>query len=351
MRSSMDKIGKSGAHRCPRPRGRRPAGALLGCALAASLTVTAPAVAQAAAPGVALPVPVVPSSSTPGGEVLPGNAFRVAHVDAALVSDAGPVVVGQWPEAPSVVPSPRHLRPLGQVMVPVAADAGDRVRVGNLDLTRPSALSPELAAQITAGSGEIVRGISDVLRSNGVPAARADRVAEQMVGDAAVGGVIGAGVAAPLALAVGGVVGGGLGLLFGIPFLPTGLVVGPVVGTALVATLVALPAVAAGVAIGAAHGYDKGWKVPVGGPRHLRADTTEVSAERVVVPHQAKHAAPAPAVVPEVAAPVVRQVAPTPAVKRVEPTRTVGSGPADCSIVRKVEVALQGGAIGTCQAG
>ncbi|WP_168704433.1 hypothetical protein [Gordonia paraffinivorans] len=42
------------------------------------------------------------------------------------------------------------------------------------------------------GSEDIVRGISDVLRGNGVPDARADKVAEQMVGDAAVGGVIGA---------------------------------------------------------------------------------------------------------------------------------------------------------------
>ncbi|MFE0751734.1 hypothetical protein [Gordonia sp. NPDC058843] len=350
MRSSMDKIGKSGAHRCPRPRGRRPAGALLGCALAASLTVTAPAVAQAAAPGVTLPLPVVPSSSSPDGQALPGNAFRIAHVDAALVADAAPVVVGPWPGVSTAVPSPapRHVRPLGQVVVPVATDAGDRVRIGNLDLTRPSVVSPELAAQISAGSGEIVQGISDVLRSNGVPAARADRVAEQMVGDAAVGGVIGAGVAAPLSLAVGGVVGAPLGLILTLPLWPTGLVVGPLVGTAVVATLVALPAVAAGVAIGAAHGYDKGWKVPINGPRHLRADTTEVSTERVVVPHQAKHAAPAPVVVPEVDAPVARQVAPTPAVKRVEPMRTVGSGPADCSIVRKVEVALQGGALGTC---
>ncbi|WP_374193872.1 MULTISPECIES: hypothetical protein [unclassified Gordonia (in: high G+C Gram-positive bacteria)] len=315
--------------------------------MAASLTVTAPAVAQAVSPGVALPVPVVPSSSTSGAQTLPGNAFRIAQIDAALVSDAAPVVVGSWPEVTSVVPTPgpRHLRPLGSVAVPVA-DAGDRVRVGNLDLTRPRAVSPQLAAQISAGAGEIVRGISDVLQSNGVPVARADRVAEQMVGDAAVGGVIGAGVAAPLALAVGGVVGAPLGLILTLPLWPTGLVVGPVVGTALVATLVALPAVAAGVAIGAAHGYDKGWKVPVDKPRHLRADATEVSAERVV-PHQPRHAAPEP-VVPQVTGPVGRQLAPTPAVKQVEPMRGVGSGPADCSIVRKMEVALQGGVIGTC---
>ena len=45
---------------------------------------------------------------------------------------------------------------------------------------------------------------------------------------------------------------------------------------------------------------------------------------------------------------VGRQLAPTPAVKQVEPMRSVGSGPADCSIVRKMEVALQGGVIGTC---
>ncbi|AFR50463.1 hypothetical protein [Gordonia sp. KTR9] len=351
MRSSMDKIGKSGAHRCPRPRGRRPAGALLGCALAASLTVTVPALAQAASPGVALPVPLIPTTSTPGEQALSGNAFRIAHVDAALVPDAAPVVVGQWPDSGAAVgsPAPRHLRPLGQVVVPVAAaDAGDRVRVGNLDMTRPGAMSPQLAAQISAGSGEIVQGISDVLRSNGVSAARADRVAEQMVGDAAVGGVIGAGVAAPLALAVGGVVGAPLGLILTLPLWPTGLVVGPLVGTAVVATLVALPAVAAGVAIGAAHGYDKGWKVPISGPRHLRPDAGEVATERSVVPHQAKHAASAPVVVPEVAAPVVRQVSPTPAVKRVEPMGSAGSGPADCSIVRKMEVALRGGVIGTC---
>lgn len=340
-------------------RVRRPAVVLLGCAMAASFAVTAPA--DAATPGAGPPTPDLASAGIPAGAPPIGTLPGLRPVSQVVVSNTvggnqESVVTSTWPR---VLPGDVsvHPTPLGPArrVADRAAGTGDVVRIGNLELRRPSVVSRQLASDISAGSGELVAGISDVLRSNGVSAARADKVAEQMVGDAAVGGVIGAGVAAPLAVAVGGVVGGGLGLLFGIPFLPTGLVVGPLVGTALVATLVALPAVTAGVAIGAAHGYDKGWKVPLNRKPATRPQPTSVSLDRA--PAQVAPPVPATAIRRLTPVPAVKQVAPSPAVKRVTPTPAVKqvapSQPArrdavPCTWARMAEVALQGGAVGSC---
>ncbi len=327
--------------------------------MAASFAVTVPA--HAATPAAGPPTPGIATVGIPTMALPSGALSDLRPVSQVVLStSSGPeqesVVTSTWPR---VAAGERTIRPtpLGPAR-PVAdqtAAAGDVVRIGNLELRRPRAVSRQLAADISAGSGELVAGISDVLRSNGVSTARADKVAEQMVGDAAVGGVIGAGVAAPLALAVGGVVGGGLGLLFGIPFLPTGLVVGPLVGTALVATLVALPAVAAGVAIGAAHGYDQGWKVPLNRKPAKRPQPTAVSLDRA--PAQVAPPVPATAIRRLSPVPAVKQVSPVPGVKRVTPTPAVKqiapSVPArrdatPCTWGRLAEVALQGGVIGSC---
>ena len=340
-------------------RVRRPAVAMLGCAMAASFAVTVPA--HAATPAAGPPTPGIatvgiPTMALPSGALPELRPVSQVVVSTSVGAKQESVVTPTWPRVATgertVLPTP--LGPAHRVADQTAA-AGDVVRIGNLELRRPRAVSPQLASDISAGSGELVAGISDVLRSNGVSTARADKVAEQMVGDAAVGGVIGAGVAAPLALAVGGVVGGGLGLLFGIPFLPTGLVVGPLVGTALVATLVALPAVAAGVAIGAAHGYDQGWKVPLNRKPAKRPQPTAVSLDRA--PAQVAPPVPATAIRRLSPVPAVKQVSPVPGVKRVTPTPAVKqiapSAPArrnavPCTWTRMAEVALQGGGIGNC---
>ncbi|MGW0039219.1 hypothetical protein [Gordonia sp. NPDC003376] len=309
-------------------RVRRLTSAAVGCAMAASLTVTATAIADARPSGA--PPDAVATAS--------GVTYGIARLDAAttLVASTDPSAVRIWP-TPDLTAS--------RVTVVAPASNPDEIRIGNLRLHRPGAVSPQVATQVSEASGVLVQGISDVLHSNGVPEARADKVAEKMVGDAVVGGVIGGAVAAPVALAVGAVVGGGLGLLFGIPFLPTGLVVGPLVGTALVATLVALPAVAAGVVIGAAHGYEKGWTVPLDPPRQGAepAPTTRGGT------NTARPAAqPASAVRTEASVPT--PTVPTPAIRPVSTTTPADrrDPAAGCSLLRMTEVALRGGALGSC---
>ncbi|MDH3009224.1 hypothetical protein QEN40_21375 [Gordonia alkanivorans] len=327
--------------------------------MAASFAVTVPA--HAATPAAGPPTPGIATVGIPTMALPAGALPDLRPVSQVVVSTSvGPkqesVVTSTWPRV-SAGDNTIHPTPLGPArrVADQTAAAGDVVRIGNLELRRPRAVSPQLASDISAGSGELVAGISDVLRSNGVSTARADKVAEQMVGDAAVGGVIGAGVAAPLALAVGGVVGGGLGLLLTLPLWPTGLVFGPLIGTAVVATLVALPAVAAGVAIGAAHGYDKGWKVPLNRKPAKRPQPTTASLDRapaLVAPSvpatSIKRLTPMPAVKQVAPAPVVKRVTPTPAVKQIAPSAPARRDALPCTWARIAEVALQGGAIGSC---
>lgn len=378
-------------------RVRRPAAALLGCAMAASFAVTAPAYAGASSP--AYSPPTHPDGMLPA---VTADAAPPVPIPVALRSQrtAYQVVVPQ-PVAQQLnsTGGPRHAAPVhraggGVERVlpaprPVAEHAaGEHIKIGNIDFRRPGSISPQAARQITAGSEDIVRGISDVLRGNGVPDARADKVAEQMVGDAAVGGVIGGAVALPLGLAIGAPTGGVIGFLFGIPFLPTGLVVGPVVGTALVAGLVALPAVTAGVVAGAVHGYQKGWTVPLDAPKakhrledrhhegdgHHHPQAASAPVDHGIAPQPVARTAPpaaepAPVNPPAGFAPVqaVKEAvglpelplpqiklpelpplptppAPTPAVAQANPAQAPGS----CSPGRMVEVVLKGGPIGSC---
>ncbi|WP_238403504.1 hypothetical protein [Gordonia desulfuricans] len=299
--------------------------AAVGCVMAASLTMTVTAIADAR-----------PSGAPPDAvSTQTGVTYGIARLDAAttLVASTDPTAVRIWPTPDLTV---------SRVTVAAPAANPDEIRIGNLRLHRPGAVPPQVATQVSEASGVLVQGISDVLHSNGVPEARADKVAEKMVGDAVVGGVIGGAVASPIALAVGAVVGGGLGLIFGIPFLPTGLVVGPLVGTALVATLVALPAVAAGVVIGAAHGYEKGWTVPLDPPRS-QSEPAPTARGGTNTARPAAQPASAPAVRTEasVPAPAVRPVSATTPADRRDPA-------AGCSLLRMTEVALRGGAIGSC---
>ncbi|MEO9327889.1 ABC transporter permease family protein [Gordonia aurantiaca] len=389
-------------------RVRRPAIALLGCAMAASFAVTAPANADTTAfspPGAAnhglLPA-ITPGGAPPTqvpvalrSQARPASQVVVAHTLANNSVPQGVSRVASWRSGSVVKKVPA--RPVADSV----AAPGSIIKVGNIDFRRPGSISPQAAEAITAGSEDVVRAISDVLRGNGVSDARADKVAEQMVGDAVVGGVIGGAAVLPIGLAIGAPTGGLVGFLFGIPFLPTGLVVGPLVGTALVATLVALPAVTAGIAIGAAHGYQKGWTVPLDKPqpKHHEAAhrqhqrNASAPAEPGIVPKPlspvpavrqiAPPAARVPAVTlpevkppkieipevklpeikfPEVKVPVVElprielpelpqlpvPPAPKPAVSQVDPSQSTRPAAQNCSPFRMAEVALKGGPIGSC---
>ncbi|MGW5523788.1 hypothetical protein [Gordonia sp. NPDC003950] len=252
-----------------RPQSHLPVATLLGAAMTATVLAAAPVLADA--PTSAATTRTTPLAVPIGGDATPvhpvvRNALEAADAVSGMVpwTAAGGVVgVSQVvPGSPSTSAETRLFGMAVPASTSTPAADTDTVEVGHLRLHRPRAVSPALAAEVTATSGEVVQGISDVLQSNGVGPERADTVAEHMVGDAVVGGV----VAAPVAATVGAVVGGTVGLVFGIPFLPTGLVVGPLVGTALVASLVEIPAVTTGAIVGAATGYQRGWEVPLDTP-------------------------------------------------------------------------------------
>ncbi|MEP9416015.1 hypothetical protein ABLE92_16990 [Gordonia sp. VNQ95] len=256
-----------------RPQSHLPVATLLGAAMTATVLAAAPVLADA--PTSAATTRTTPLAVPIGGDATPvhpvvRNALEAADAVSGMVpwTAAGGVVgVSQVvPGSPSTSAETRLFGMAVPASTSTPAADTDTVEVGHLRLHRPRAVSPALAAEVTATSGEVVQGISDVLQSNGVGPERADTVAEHMVGDAAVGAVVGGVVAAPVAATVGAVVGGTVGLVFGIPFLPTGLVVGPLVGTALVASLVEIPAVTTGAIVGAATGYQRGWEVPLDTP-------------------------------------------------------------------------------------
>ena len=247
---------------------RRPI-VVLGCALAIAAYGQIPALADdrpATVPD------TIPGFSIPPGFTVPLPEPVTRAVSGQLVAPITDVVATWTQPGPAGATTPAPSLPSGASAVPVSApdDAhpvalppeDDQLQIGHLRMHRPSTITPAAADQINSGAGEVVQGVSDVLSSSGVDPTRSDMVAEQVVGNAAVGGVLGAVAVAPVATAVGAVVGGTLGLVFGIPFLPTGLVVGPVVGTALVASLVAVPAIATGMAVGAAVGYVNGMNTP-----------------------------------------------------------------------------------------
>lgn len=259
----------------------RPAIVVLGGAVCAAVAGTTPAVADDQ-PGIAsagqlpfsFPVPAIdtgligaiPFGAPPtdaGQPPSPGEDFTQIITDALGVT---PEVAAPAPTAWTDSSEPMPAMTAVDEPEPNALPQANEIRVGNVELSRPSIVPAEQAAQINAGAAEVEDVVSDVLDSNGVDQARSDEMAAQMVGDAAVGAVIGGVVVAPVAAAVGAVVGGVAGFVFGIPFLPTGLVVGPVVGATMVAALVAVPAVLAGAVIGAGVGAVEGWNAPLDPP-------------------------------------------------------------------------------------
>lgn len=266
----MSTSGKpAAANRCP---ALRPAVVLLGGAVCATVAGIAPAHAQdrPEPPAVTHTVADVVGPAAGAFGAVPIGA-PAAPDPAALIASVLATIPGPPAAAPipAVAPVPAAAPVPAVTAAPVADPAApptEEIRIGSLQLGRPGIVAPDQAAAINAGAAEMHNGLSDVIESQGVDAARADEVAGQMMGDAVIGAAVGGAVVAPVAAAVGAVVGGVTGFVFGIPFLPTGLVVGPIVGATTVAAMVAAPAVIAGAVIGAGMGAAEGWNAPLGPP-------------------------------------------------------------------------------------
>ncbi|MGN2637148.1 hypothetical protein ACTD5D_13355 [Nocardia takedensis] len=254
----------------------RPALVLFSGAVCAAVAGAAPAVADDRPPG---PAPLTFADAAGPGVVLPFEVpaqFRpeaLGDTVTRMVTDA----FGLPPAPPALAPTPafepaptEDFAAAGPLVAPAAdtppAPQAEQIVVGSIEMDRPGIVTPEQAAQINSGAGEVEDGLSDILDSQGMDPARSDEVAAQVVGDTVLGAAIGGVVVAPVAAAVGAVVGGVVGFVFGIPFLPTGLVVGPMVGAATVAALVAAPAVVAGAVIGAGVGAVNGMNAPLDPP-------------------------------------------------------------------------------------
>ncbi|WP_156370868.1 hypothetical protein [Nocardia arizonensis] len=245
----------------------RPAVVLLGGAVVAAVAGTAPALADAhpfAAPVAVAEAPGPAVFALGGPPPVDGLLPTLPGVDlAGLVGS----VLGPAPGAVAPMPAaePVDVPPQSDSDAPPLPRA-EEIRIGSIELTRPSTVAPEAAAQINSGAAEVVDGLSDVLDSSGVDPARSDEVADRVVGDSVIGAVVGGVAIAPVAAAVGALVGGVGGFVLGIPFLPTGLVVGPVVGAAMVAAFVVAPAVVTGAVVGAVVGAVQGWNEPLDPP-------------------------------------------------------------------------------------
>ncbi|MEV0299041.1 hypothetical protein [Nocardia sp. NPDC050710] len=273
----MGKHSKPAASR--RPTALRPAIILLGGAMCAAVAGTAPTLADDTpiiAPVGQLPVTLALSEATVSGAGPLGSVrFGVPSTDDEQPSSPGAEFArtitaarGLTPTVPSLAPMAGSESAAASVADPEpgAPPQTNQIRIGNVELDRPSIVAPEQAAQINAGAAEVEDALSDVLDSSGVEQARSDEVAARMVGDAAIGAVVGGVAVSPVAAAVGAVVGGVGGFVLGIPFLPTGLVVGPVVGATMVGVFVAVPAIIAGAVIGAGVGAVEGWNAPLDPP-------------------------------------------------------------------------------------
>ncbi|MBH0778023.1 hypothetical protein [Nocardia bovistercoris] len=267
----MGTLGRStAAHR--RSPALRPAIVLLGGAVCAAVAGTSPAIADdgpSGPPPLALPFapPPGPLTALPLG--LP--TADLGQPSPAATPFGIPDLPFRIPNlAPPVTPAPvadsdPNPTPIAD-SDPAAPPQAEEIRIGSVEFSRPSIVTPEQAAQFNSGTAEVEDTVSDVLDSSGMDPVRSDEVAAQMIGDAAVGAVVGGVVAAPVAAAVGAVVGGVGGFVLGIPFLPTGLVVGPVIGATMVAAFIAAPAVIAGAVIGAGVGAVQGYNAPLDPP-------------------------------------------------------------------------------------
>lgn len=235
----------------------RPALVLMGSAVCAAVAATAPAFADSPPPAAFTLADVTDPGAAP---------FGAPPLELPRPEALGETVTRIVTQAFGMPPEP--FAPV-ESAAPVADETPqvDQIKVGSIEIGRPSVVTPEQAEQVNSGAAEVQNGLSDVLTSSGVDPARSDEVAEQVMGDTLIGAAIGGVVIAPVAATVGAVVGGVGGFVLGIPFLPTGLVIGPVVGATMVAAFIAAPAVVTGAVIGAGVGAVNGWNAPLDPPQ------------------------------------------------------------------------------------
>jgi len=222
-----------------------------------------------AAFGFGAPAPVPPPMVAAGPP--PPAPDLVAMVTSALgiaplVPAPAPVLPPQAPAAaaPLAAPAAPLAAPVAPAADPVAEApaTAEQIRIGRVELARPGIVTPEQAAEINGGAAGFENALSDVLDSTGMDPRRSDVVAEYVIGDAAMGAIIGGVAIAPVA-SLAAVAGGAVGFLFGIPFLPTGLVIGPAVGAAMGYAFATGPGIITGAVIGAAVGAAEGSQVPL----------------------------------------------------------------------------------------
>ncbi|MEV6275510.1 hypothetical protein [Nocardia sp. NPDC051832] len=191
-----------------------------------------------------------------------------AGAAAAEESPPGPEVVESVPAVPDPLAFlqtllPAHLLPPpAPVLEPVVEEPlppvdSNRIRIGDTQVDRPEWLPVDMAAQINEAAGGAETALSSALQGSGVEPWRAERVADDVLGSAAIGAAVGTVVAGPIA-STGALIGVVAGLVAGLPFAPIGLVIVPVVGAALGYAMVAAPFAAVGAVVGAAAGAVEG---------------------------------------------------------------------------------------------
>ncbi|MFC9894302.1 hypothetical protein ACFVMC_11465 [Nocardia sp. NPDC127579] len=161
----------------------------------------------------------------------------------------------------SFVPAPPQPAPVAEVVEPPIIPEQNRIRIGDTQVDRPEWLPVETAAQINGAATDAEGALAGALQSAGLEQWRAERVADDTLGSAAVGAAVGSVVASPVA-STGALIGAVAGLVAGLPFAPIGLVVVPVIGAALGYAMVAAPFALVGAAAGAAAGAVEGMTAP-----------------------------------------------------------------------------------------
>ncbi|WP_054812810.1 hypothetical protein [Nocardia arizonensis] len=142
-------------------------------------------------------------------------------------------------------------------VAPIQAPEG-KIRVGSVQVDAPTWLPADITAQVNDNAAGAEASLAQVLDSAGFDPARSDRIASQVVGDAAIGASVGSTLASPLA-STSAIVGAASGFVAGTPFAPAGWVVVPVLGAAIGYGVIAAPAALVGAAVGAVVGAVVGY--------------------------------------------------------------------------------------------
>ncbi|MGW4365345.1 hypothetical protein ACWEKT_06840 [Nocardia takedensis] len=182
------------------------------------------------------------------------------------------LVAGAVPVAVAIAAAPAFATPGGTAFVvdeepaaPAPENAAPPVttiRVGDIEVGRPDFVPPEIAQQINDTAQGMEDQLSDGLDAAGVDHARSDRIAEDVIGAAAIGASVGSTLSSPIA-ATSAMIGAATGVIVGFPFLPIGLVIGPVVCGAIGYAVIAAPAMAIGAGIGGVVGAIEGAMAPL----------------------------------------------------------------------------------------